>query len=214
MNRIELRNVLPDVFVGRDDLHSEIWKQSVTFEKGKSYLIEAASGTGKSSLCSFIFGYRSDYQGIISFDQLDIRNFSVSHWIEIRQKTIGMLFQELRLFAELTASENVLLKNKLTGYRSIEQIKSWFDELGIADKWSQPVAKMSFGQQQRVAFIRMLCQPADFFFLDEPVSHLDHVNGGIMARILTEEVSKNGSGVIVTSIGQRLELNYTSRLKL
>ena len=214
MNRIELRNVLPDVFVGRDDLHSEIWKQSVTFEKGKSYLIEAASGTGKSSLCSFIFGYRSDYQGIISFDQLDIRNFSVSHWIEIRQKTIGMLFQELRLFAELTASENVLLKNKLTGYRSIEQIKSWFDELGIADKWSRPVAKMSFGQQQRVAFIRMLCQPADFFFLDEPVSHLDHVNGGLMARILTEEVSKNGSGVIVTSIGQRLELNYTSRLKL
>lgn len=214
MNRIELRNVLPEVFVGRDDLHSEIWKQSVTFEKGKSYLIEAASGTGKSSLCSFIFGYRKDYQGIIAFDELDIRKFSVSRWGEIRQKTIGMLFQELRLFAELTAGENVLLKNKLTGYSSIEQIKNWFDELGIADKWNQPVAKMSFGQQQRVAFIRMLCQPADFFFLDEPVSHLDHVNGGIMARILTEEASKNGSGVIVTSIGHRLELNYTSSLIL
>ena len=60
MNNIELRHVIPVVFIGRDDLHSDIWKQSVTFEKGKSYLIEAASGTGKSSLCSFIFGYLSD----------------------------------------------------------------------------------------------------------------------------------------------------------
>ena len=214
MNRIELKHVLPDVFVGRDNLHSEIWKQSVVFEKGKSYLIEAASGTGKSSLCSFIFGYRKDYQGMICFDQLDIRNFSVSRWVEIRQRVIGMLFQELRLFPELTASENVMLKNKLTGYRSELQIRNWFEELDIADKWNQAVGKMSFGQQQRVAFIRMLCQPADFFFLDEPVSHLDSVNGITMGKILSEEATHQGSGVIVTSIGQRLDFNYTNNLKL
>lgn len=214
MNRIALKHVLPDVFSGRDNLHSEIWNQSIAFEKGKSYLIEAASGTGKSSLCSFILGYRKDYQGIISFDQIDVRNFSVPRWVEIRKKVIGMLFQELRLFPELTASENVLLKNKLTHYCSENQIRNWFDELGIADKWNQPIGKMSFGQQQRVAFIRMLCQPADFFFLDEPVSHLDGENGCIMAKILTEEATRQGSGVIVTSIGQRLGFNYTTSLKL
>ena len=214
MNRIELRHILPDVFVGRDDIHSEIWQKLVAFEKGKSYLIEAASGTGKSSLCSFIFGYRKDYQGMISFDQLDIRNFSVDQWVAIRQHSIGMLFQELRLFPELTASENVQLKNKLTGYRTSVQLKNWFEELGISDKWNQPVGKMSFGQQQRVAFIRMLCQPADFYFLDEPVSHLDDANGNCMAKILTEEVASQGSGVIVTSIGQRLDMDYTSTLKL
>ena len=214
MNRIELQHVVPEVFLGREDLFSEIWNQAVVFEKGKSYLIEAASGTGKSSLCSFIYGYRKDYQGLISFDLLDVRNFSVARWVEIRQRTIGMLFQELRLFPELTAGENVFLKNKLTGYRSEKQIKAWFEELGIADKWNQPIGKMSFGQQQRVAFVRMLCQPADFYFLDEPVSHLDGVNGSIMAKILTETTAKEGSGVIVTSIGQRLELDYTSILKL
>ncbi len=214
MERIELKHVLPDVFAGRDDLHSEIWKQSVVFEKGKSYLIEAASGTGKSSLCSFIFGYRKDYQGMICFDQLDIRNFSVARWVEIRQRVIGMLFQELRLFPELTAGENVLLKNNLTHFCSEKQLRDWFDELGIADKWNQPIGKMSFGQQQRVAFIRMLCQPADFFFLDEPVSHLDGINGSIMGKILAEEAARQGSGIIITSIGQRLELNYTFSLKL
>lgn len=214
MNRIELKHILPDVFAGRNDLHSEIWQQDVTFEKGKSYLIEAASGTGKSSLCSFIFGYRKDYQGLICFDQLDVRTFSVDRWVEIRQHVIGMLFQELRLFPELTAGENVVLKNKLTRFRSDEQLKTWFEQLGIADKWNQPVGKMSFGQQQRVAFIRMLCQPADFFFLDEPVSHLDSENGRIMAQILTEEMANQGSGVIVTSIGQRLQMNYSTCLKL
>lgn len=214
MNRIELKHVLPEVFIGRDDLNSEIWKQSVAFEKGNSYLVEAASGTGKSSLCSYILGYRKDYQGMICFDQLDVRSFSVNRWVQIRQREIGMLFQELRLFPELTAIENVSLKNKLTGYRSQQQIKDWFEELGIAEKWNQPIGKMSFGQQQRVAFIRMLCQPADFFFLDEPVSHLDKVNGKIMADILTQEMARQGSGVIVTSIGQRLDLNYSASLKL
>ena len=164
MNRIELKHVVPEVFAGRNDIHSEIWKQAVSFEKGKKYLVEAASGTGKSSLCSFIFGYRKDYQGMICFDQLDVRNFSVSRWTSIRQRVIGMLFQELRLFPELSAGENVLLKNKLTGYCSLQQIQQRFEELGIAEKWNQPVGKMSFGQQQRVAFIRMLCQPAEFFF--------------------------------------------------
>lgn len=120
-----------------------------------------------------------------------------------------MLFQDLRLFPELTASENVQMKNSLTGYQSKKQIKQWFEALGIADKWNQPVGKMSFGQQQRVAFIRALCQPCDFIFLDEPVSHLDDGNARIMGQILTEEAKRQGMGVIVTSIGKHLPLDYS-----
>ena len=87
-----------------------------------------------------------------------------------------MLFQELRLFTELTAWENIQLKNSLTGYKSKKEIKVWFEMFGIADKWDTPVGKMSFGQQQRVALVRALCQPFDFIFLDEPISHLDEEN--------------------------------------
>ena len=46
---------------------------------------------------------------------------------------------------------------------------------------------MSFGQQLRVSFVLALCQPFDFIFLDEPVSHLDDGNGKILAVILHEE---------------------------
>ncbi|MCF2592820.1 ATP-binding cassette domain-containing protein [Bacteroides caecigallinarum] len=214
MERIELDNVLPAVFSGRDNIISDLWLGKLCFEKGKSYLIEAASGTGKSSLCSFIYGYRKDYEGLISFDDADIKNFSGSTWTEIRQKNLGMMFQELRLFPELTAGENVILKNNLTHFRDEAQIRKWFSMLGIEDKWAEPVGRMSFGQQQRVAFIRMLCQPSDFLFMDEPVSHLDDANGKIMAKILYDEIRERGVGVIVTSIGRRLEMNYNAEIKL
>lgn len=214
MNTIELQHTLPAVFADKDAIVSEVWHKQVVFRKGQWYLIEAASGTGKSSLCSFVYGYRSDYQGIISFDGENIRKFTVDRWIQTRKTSLSMLFQELRLFPELTAGENVLLKNGLTGYTQRRQMEEWFERLGIADKWNQKVGQMSYGQQQRVAFVRALCQPFDFIFLDEPVSHLDEGNGRIMAEILTEEVQGRGAGVIVTSIGKHLELKYDSVMKL
>lgn len=214
MNRIELQQTLPEVFAGRDTVFSEVWHKALVLERGKNYLIEAASGTGKSSFCSYIYGYRSDYQGIIAFDGRNIRNLTDADWVEVRKKSLAMLFQDLRLFSELTAWENVHLKNQLTGFRKKKEIMWWFDSLGIADKVDVPVGRMSFGQQQRVAFIRALCQPFDFIFLDEPVSHLDEPNAFIMAKILAEEADKQGAGIIVTSIGRHIMLDYDKTLKL
>ena len=50
MQTITLTNVLPHVFAARTDLKSEVWQQDVKFEKNKLYLVEAMSGTGKSTL--------------------------------------------------------------------------------------------------------------------------------------------------------------------
>ena len=214
MNIITLQQTLPQVFADRDTIVSDVWHQSLELKKGEKVLIEAASGTGKSSFCSYIYGYRDDYQGIICFDGKNIKSLSVSEWMEIRKRSLSMLFQELRLFTELTAWENVQIKNSLTGFKQKKEIKQWFEALGIADKWNTPLGKLSFGQQQRVALVRALCQPFDFIFLDEPVSHLDDENGRIMAAILTEEAEKQGAGIVVTSIGKHLELDYHKTLKL
>ena len=214
MNLITLQNALPEIFAGKDYIDSDVWHKDVEFERGHFYLIEAASGTGKSSLCSYVYGYRNDYQGIICFDDNNIRNLDVKQWVELRKRSLSMLFQDLRLFTELTAMENVLLKNSLTGFKKKKDIKDLFYELGIGDKMDVEIGKMSFGQQQRVALIRALCQPFDFLFLDEPVSHLDEVNSKNMARIITDEASRQGAGVVVTSIGKHLELDYTKKMML
>ena len=214
MNKIQLINTLPQVFAGRTDIVSDVWTKDLSFEKGKIYLVEANSGTGKSSLCSFIYGYRNDYQGQILFDGTDIRDYSVSKWTSIRRKHFSLMWQELRLFPELTALENVIIKNKLTGKQKKKQILQWFEMLGIADKVDSPVGRMSFGQQQRVALIRSLCQPFDFLFVDEPISHLDDSNSDIMGRIMTEEAKKQGAGIIATSIGRHIDMPYDQVLHL
>ncbi|MGP1538054.1 ABC-type lipoprotein export system ATPase subunit [Bacteroides heparinolyticus] len=214
MNSIRLQKTLPTVFADRNTITSDIWHQDITFYKGKRYLIEAASGTGKSSLCSYIYGYRHDYQGIINFDGRNIRSLSVNEWVNSRRQSLSILFQELRLFPELTAFENVQLKNRLTGYKKKKDILVLFELLGITDKINEKAGKLSFGQQQRVAFIRCLCQPFDFIFLDEPVSHLDDENGTIMSRILSDEAEKQGAGILITSIGKHLVMEYDSIFKL
>ena len=213
MNRIELHNTLPCVFEGRD-VQSEIWLHDVTFQKGESILVEASSGTGKSSLCSYIIGYRKDYSGSILFDGKDIRANRVSDWTSIRQHTLSLLFQELRLFPELTALENVQIKNGLTNHKNLKEIEAWFERLGIADKMTAKVGRMSFGQQQRVAMIRALVQPFDFLMVDEPISHLDDENSAIMAEVMMEEVRSQGAGVIVTSIGKHMNLFYDKTYRL
>lgn len=214
INSIHLRQTLPQVFAGRDAIVSEVWHRDLSFQKGKSYLIEAASGTGKSSLCSYIYGYRRDYQGIIAFDERNIRSYSVGQWTEVRKRSLSILFQELRIFPELTALENVLLKNRLTGCKKKKEISLLFEALGISDKMNVKAEQLSFGQQQRVAFVRCLCQPFDFILLDEPISHLDDENATIMSRLLKEEADKQQAGIIVTSIGKHLPMEYDQVLRL
>ena len=115
MDRITLDNVVPDVFAGNNGLVSDVWRRSVSFDKGRTYLVEAASGTGKSTMCSYIIGYRNDYSGRIMFDDTDIRSFDDAGWSRIRQRSISLLFQELRLFPEFTTrkSKDFLPTSKL-----------------------------------------------------------------------------------------------------
>ena len=214
MNTITLKNVLPQVFARQTDLQSDVWCKDVTLEKGKLYLVEADSGMGKSTFCSYLIGYRHDYSGELRFDDRLARDFSIREWSALRQRHISYLFQELRLFPELTAWENVQIKNRLTGFAGDVQIEEWFERLDIGAKRNEKVGVMSFGQQQRVALIRALAQPYDFLLADEPVSHLDDQNGDQMGQLLMEEARRQGAGVIITSIGKHMQLSYDRHLKL
>ena len=214
MQEIRLQGCLPAVFAGRDDDKSEVWLRDIAFERGEHYLISAESGTGKSSLCAYLYGYRVDYSGEFSFDGRDIRQLSVAEWCEVRKHHLAYLPQELRLFPELTALENVLLKNRLTHHKSEQEIVSYFEQLGIPEKVNSLVGKLSIGQQQRVAIIRTLCQPADFFVLDEPVSHLDEANNAIVAALVTAEASRQGAGIISTSVGNNVKIQVDKEFKL
>ncbi len=214
METITLNNTLPRVFAGQDSIHSEIWLHDVTLERGKRYLISAESGTGKSSLCSYIYGYRQDYSGTIAFDGKDINTLTIDQWCDVRLRHIAYLPQDMRLFGELTAMENVELKNRLTSHKSRNEVLKLFEIMGIADKVDSLASKLSIGQQQRVAIIRTLCQPCDFIMLDEPVSHLDEENNRIVADLITQEADRQGAGIIATSVGNHLKIDGATIINL
>jgi ABC-type phosphate/phosphonate transport system ATPase subunit len=118
------------------------------------------------------------------------------------------------VFPELTAWENVQVKNQLTHFKSDAEITQWFEQLGIADKRATKLGHLSYGQQQRVALMRALCQPFDFLLADEPVSHLDDACAQATARLITREASRQGAAVVATSIGRHLPLSYDKEIKL
>lgn len=214
MDVIRFQDVCPQVFIGVPDILSDVWKQRLELKKGETYLVEAESGKGKSTFCSYLMGYRQDYQGNIFFDDRDVRQHTISDWTAIRRLHISCLFQELRLFPELTAWENVEIKNRLTQCKNHEEVEQWFVRMGIADKMKTKVGMMSFGQQQRVAMIRALVQPFDFLLADEPISHLDDTHASVMGEVMMEEARKQGAGIIITSIGKHLDMPYSKVIHL
>lgn len=214
IREITLSEALPAVFKGEPPRHSDVWQSHLVLRKGERYIISAESGTGKSSLCAYIYGARRDYLGEISFDGRDIRTLRIPEWQELRRTSLAYLPQDLGLFPELTAWENICLKNDLTGHCSHDRIESLLSRLGIEARRDFPVGKMSIGQQQRVAIIRAICQPFDFLFLDEPVSHLDEQNNRIAASIVEEEAARQNAAIISTSVGNHLLLSDAVTLYL
>lgn len=204
---IHFGKVVPDPL--KDALsEATFWGVEHTFEKGATYLVNAPSGKGKSTLLSYIYGLRNDYTGKVMFDGRDVSVFSVDDWAECRKMKLSMMFQDLRLFDDLTALENIKIKADLNGQYPLKEIESLAEELGVAFLLNKKVKLMSMGQQQRIAFIRCLVQPFNWLLLDEPYSHLDDVNVAIMEQLIVRYCDKNGAGLILTNLGKNLNMTF------
>ncbi len=181
---------------------SDFWEaDSFTFQQGKHYLVEAASGKGKTSLLSIMYGLRKDYSGKLFLDETDAGTLSIKRWSEIRKNQISYIFQGLELFDDLSAIDNILLKNNITGIKNSDDIKRMAEQLDIADSLAKKCRFLSFGQKQRVAMIRALCMPFDFLFADECFSHIDRKNSEEAMKLIIDECASRDAGLILTSLG-------------
>ena len=217
--RIELHNLKPKYMSESEVAGSDIYLQpSVVFEQGRSYLVRARSGHGKTSLLNFIYGISGQYDGeVVLTENGERRTENATHPAltgtplregmanartenELRTRVLSFMFQDLGLFPQLTAMENVQLKNRLTGFKSDAEIEAMLDALLPEGKKHQPVATLSLGQRQRVAAVRALCQPFKFILMDEPFSHIDSENARCVADMVMGEVGRQGAGLIVTAL--------------
>ena len=208
--KIILKNTKPNYVAEADVLASAVYLEPlVQFEKGKRYLISAGSGKGKSSLFHFIYGSSKQYSGEIIWEGLEAKD-----WDQIRQQHLSYLFQDLKLFDELSAWENLQVKNQLTQYCSESKLDFYLESLGLSAHKHQTCKKLSLGQKQRLALIRVLCQPFDFLFLDEPFSHLDQANIEKLSRLIEAELTEREAGLIISSLEPHSSLSIDQHLKL
>jgi len=199
----------------QDTSGSEVWEaESLLLEQGLSYEIEAPSGRGKTSLLSVIYGIRTDYQGVVYIDDRELVSFTPKEWSLTRKSKLSFIFQGLELFDDLTTLENIRLKNNMTAFHSEERIKEMARMLGVEPFLHRKAGILSFGQQQRVAIIRALCQPFNFLLADECFSHMDHENSLTAYHLIREECEAREAGLILTSLNETGLPNADVSLKL
>lgn len=214
--QITLSKVVPiplkDKFLQRT---SDVWNNEMSFPEKEWIKIKAPSGTGKTTLIHTLYKLRHDYEGTVQWDGKDIRQITGNELAQIRQQKMSIIFQDLRLFANLTARENIELKRVLqTPYHTAERIDEMAATLGITHILQQRAGICSYGEQQRIAIVRAMIQPFETLLMDEPFSHLDIENTSKAAALIAEECKKRNAGFILTDLDDDEHFNYTKKIML
>lgn len=197
---IELNHVVP-LYLEPDKIAgSGIWNREITLEKGRHYLVNAASGRGKTSFIHFLYGLRKDYSGDINIDGIPPAKSDAETLARMRREKVAIVFQDLRLFQSNTIWENLQVKNTLSSHLTETDIRNLAERLGIAGKLNQLAGKCSYGEQQRAAIIRSILQPFDYLLLDEPLSHLDDRNREKAMQLLLETAKAHGAAIILADL--------------
>ena len=214
---ITLKNIIPiPLKENLENRPSEVWHTEIHFTPADKVKIKAPSGTGKTTLVHFLYGLRCDYLGDLQWDGKSQMGLCSDKVAGYRQKEMSVVFQDLRLFAHLTARENIELNRVLHNqpYYPSSVIDQMAAELHVGHILDQEAGICSYGEQQRIAIIRALIQPFSILVMDEPFSHLDRANAQRAAAMIEKECDKRGAGFILTDLDEDTYFNYSIYLNL
>ena len=214
--QIQLQQVVPiplkEKFSQRP---SEVWNTNIVFHKGDWIKIVAPSGTGKTTLMNILYKVRHDYEGSVHWENLELKNISGDELAKLRQQKVSVIFQDLRLFENLTARENIEINRVLQKpYYESDKIDEMAALLGITHILHQRAGVCSYGEQQRIAIIRALVQPFEWLIMDEPFSHLDIANTQKAATLIAAECKKRNAGFVLTDLDEDSLFPYTQMFSL
>ena len=193
---------------------SGLWLRDLELQRGAYVFVKAPSGTGKTTLIHMLYGIRGDYEGTMQWDGQVMRSMEAGALAALRAGKLSVIFQDMRLFPELTAWENLEIKRQLTDTVDEATVKGWMQRLGIGNKSASRAATLSYGEQQRVAIIRALLQPFEWLLMDEPFSHLDNENKTKAAQLVLEVVKQRNAGLLLADLDDNSYFPYTQTIDL
>ncbi len=182
---------------------------------GRSLFIHGPSGSGKSTLLNLLSGVLSVQHGTIQLLGQEFSSLRAAKRDKLRADHIGYIFQQFNLLPYLSVLDNVTLPTKISTQRRqgktqharalTEEAEHWLAQLQVPRSvFSQPVSRLSVGQQQRVAAARALIGSPEIIIADEPTSALDQQNIDNFMTVLTQQCRSIGSSLLFVSHDMQL----------
>ena len=187
---------------------------TISIAKGEFVAIMGPSGSGKSTFMNIIGCLDRPTSGTYYLNGRDVGRLSRDRLAEIRNTTIGFVFQGFNLLPRTSALENVELPLLYNGTPSSKRRKQALEALhivGLADRWHHHPSQLSGGQQQRVAIARAIVNNASILMADEPTGNLDTKTSAEIMELFVRLNRQSGITVILVTHEPEIAA-YSSRL--
>ncbi|MEC1805509.1 ABC transporter ATP-binding protein [Bacillus subtilis] len=195
---LTLNNISKSYKLGKEEV--PILKHiNLTIQAGEFLAIMGPSGSGKSTLMNIIGCLDRPTSGTYTLDQIDILKGKDGALAEIRNESIGFVFQTFHLLPRLTALQNVelpMIYNKVKKKERRQRAYEALEKVGLKDRVSYKPPKLSGGQKQRVAIARALVNQPRFILADEPTGALDTKSSEQILSLFSE-LHREGKTIIM-----------------
>ena len=187
---------------------------SLTIEQGDYAAVVGPSGSGKSTLMHLLGGLDRPTRGVLRVGGRDVASLSQDELAQVRNETIGFVFQAFQLLGRTSAVDNVGMPLVYRGVRRSERrrrAQEALERVGMGHRLDHRPAQLSGGEQQRVAIARALVGDPQVLLADEPTGNLDTRTGDEVMALLE---ALNADGVAVVLVTHDLEVASRARRRI
>ena len=171
-------------------------------QRGETVSIVGPSGSGKSTLLHILGGLDLPTSGRIALGGRDLANMDDLELAKVRNRYVGFVFQFHHLLRDFTALENVMMPQLIAGTPTAvarTRAREILGQVGLADRTGHVPAKLSGGEQQRVATARALANEPPVLLADEPSGNLDLETSELLHDVLFGLVRDHGTAMVVVT---------------
>ena len=186
-------------------------------QRGELVALVGPSGAGKSTLLHIAGLLEQIDDGEVRIGEVNCSKLSDQERTNLRRKDIGFIYQFHHLLPEFSALENVMIPMMIAGHKRFEAKKMAAKQLelvGLAERATHRPAKLSGGEQQRVAIIRALVNTPSVILADEPTGNLDKQTADVVFTLFNGLVRENNLGALVATHNPELAARMDRKLRL